>query len=102
MLSWTLHVVVFLIIVGFFFQYAFTYSTLNAPFVGELVTHNKCFSLHGFPNKIANIFQSKKVESQFSNEEYLRLKSDNQAQPSPILVCQQLAFFKPLNVKVHG
>jgi len=51
-------------------------NVFNAPFVGELATlKNNCFSLHGFPNKPVNIFQSNQVEPQFTNKEYHRLKS---------------------------
>ena len=34
-------------------------------------TQENCYSLHGFPDKVAQVSRSKKAESKFSDEEYL-------------------------------
>ena len=53
-------------------------------------TQENCYSLHGFPDKVAQVSKSEKSESRFSNEEYqeyLKLiyeKSSNQAQSSSV------------------
>ena len=53
-------------------------------------TQKNCYSLHGFPNKVAHASKSEKSESKFSDEEYqeyLKLKyekSSNQAQSSSV------------------
>ncbi|KAL5172450.1 Retrovirus-related Pol polyprotein from transposon TNT 1-94 [Glycine soja] len=53
-------------------------------------TQETCYSLHGFPDKVAQVSKSEKAESRFSDEEYqeyLKLKSEkpsNQAQPSSV------------------
>ena len=53
-------------------------------------TQENCYSLHGFPDKVAQVSRSEKAESKFSDEEYqeyLKLKSErpsNQAQSSSV------------------
>jgi len=50
-------------------------------------TQNKCYDLHGWPDKAANVSTSEKAESRFSGEEYqecLLLKSSSQAQSSSV------------------
>ena len=53
-------------------------------------TQENCYSLHGFPDKVAQVSKSEKSESKFSDEEYqeyLKLKSEkssNQASSSSV------------------
>jgi len=53
-------------------------------------TKENCYSLHDFPDKVAQVSKSEKSESRFSDEEYqeyLKLKSEkpnNQAQSSSV------------------
>ncbi|KAL3007444.1 hypothetical protein AAZX31_08G334800 [Glycine max] len=50
-------------------------------------TQNKCYDLHGWPDKTTNVFTSEKAESRFSDEEYqeyLMLKSSSQTQSTSV------------------